>query len=236
MTVVLVHGAWHDPWHWSQVIERLSAPTVTVDLPSCRVPYGDMHDDATEVRRVLDGLSDVTLVAHSYGGIPATQAAAGHPSVSHLLYLAAYNADVGEALAGFEPADPGEANIRPATDCEMTSDGLLRIRPDRAAEVLFHDCPDAAAAIARLRPMSPTVLGQAPTAVAWRELPSVYAVCTNDRATAVSVQRRLSRRAQRVVEIDSGHSPFLAQPDQVAQLIEEVPRILGETLARPEPS
>lgn len=222
MTVVLVHGAWHSPWHWEQVLRLLPMPAVTVDLPSCGPDRGDMHDDAAAIRAELDRHDTVTLVAHSYGGIPATEAAAGHPAVSGLLYLAAYNADRDETLAGLAPEDPDEPNIRPQVDCEPTADGRIAFRPDRAVEVLFHDCPDPAEAARHLRAMPPAFTGQSPRAVAWKDIPSAYAVCTRDRATAVSVQRRLAERAGRVFEIDSGHAPFLARPDRVAAIIADV--------------
>jgi pimeloyl-ACP methyl ester carboxylesterase len=178
-----------------------------------------MHADADAIRRVLDEHADVTLVAHSYGGIPATEAAAGHPAVRALVYLAAYNADRGETLAGLAPDDPAEANVRPETDCVLTADGLVAFRPDRAADVFFHDCPYPREAARHLRPMAPAFIQQAPDAVGWKEIPSAYVVCTRDRATAVSVQRRLAARAKRTFEVATGHSSFLADPGRIADII-----------------
>ncbi|WP_051844720.1 alpha/beta hydrolase [Streptomyces sp. NRRL S-813] len=101
-TAVLVHGAWHSPWCRHEVVaelERQGIRSVLVDLPSCRaaVPEAraDMHADAAEIRRTPDAHDDVVLVAHSYAGIPATEAAAGHPAVRHLVCVAAYIADEG---------------------------------------------------------------------------------------------------------------------------------------------
>jgi hypothetical protein len=37
------------------------------------------------------------VVAHSYGGMPITQAAAGLPQVLHIVYLATFQLDVGES-------------------------------------------------------------------------------------------------------------------------------------------
>ena len=224
MTVVLVHGAWHSPSHWNSLIPQLSMPTVAVDLPSSGSGRADadMHADAAAIRRVLDEHKQVTLVAHSYGGIPATEAAADHPAVRSLLYVAAFNADLGETLGGFEPADPAVPNVHPATDCEPAPGGLVAFRRDRAIGVFYHDCPDPDEAIRHLRPMAPAVIGQAPSAVAWKEIPSAYVICTRDRASAVSTQRRLAARAQRVFEVGTGHSPFLASPGQLARIITEV--------------
>ena len=75
--VVLVHGAWHAPWHWHEVAARLAARRLTVetvDLPSCRPERGDLYDDSAAIRSALDRYDDAVLVAHSYGGIPATDA------------------------------------------------------------------------------------------------------------------------------------------------------------------
>lgn len=54
--------------------------------------------------------------------------------------------------------------------------------------------------------------------VPWPQ-PSTYLVCTQDRGTPVTAQRKFARRANRLVEIDSGHRPFLSQPEAVADLI-----------------
>ena len=127
-------------------------------------------------------------------------------------------ADLGESLGGFEPpAD--EPNIHPQVDLEMTAEQTVIMKPDRAREVLFHDCPDPDAAAEHLRPMNPAAIGQTPKSVAWKGIPASYVITTNDRATAVSVQRRLSERSAQVYEIASGHSSFLAVPEQVTKVI-----------------
>lgn len=220
--VVLVHGAWHDPWHWHEVASELRArgrQVETVDLPSCRPERGDLYDDSAAIRAALDRHTDALLVAHSYGGIPATDAAAGHPAVRRIVYLSAYMADIGESLGGFEPP-PEEPNIHPQTDLEMVDEQTMIMKPDRAPDVLFHDCPDVEAAVDHLRGMNPAVLGQAPKSVAWQDTPSTYVMTTDDRATAVSVQRELSKRAEAVAEIGCGHSSFLARPDDVCRIID----------------
>lgn len=98
VSVVLVHGGFLGPWSWADVVtglDRFGIATVVPDLPSMgdpgEAPLGDFYADAGEVRRVLDSLSGpVLLCGHSYGGAVITEAAAGpHPSVAHLVYLAA---------------------------------------------------------------------------------------------------------------------------------------------------
>jgi pimeloyl-ACP methyl ester carboxylesterase len=227
-TVVLVHGAWHSPWCWNQVVTELNhygTPSVTVDLPSCRddgTPAGDMHADADAIRQTLDRYDDVVLVAHSYGGIPATEAAAGHPAVRHIVYVAAYNADEGESLMGYAVPDPGPDVLNPGTDLDIGATGMMAVKAERAPTLFYNDLEPAAAAeaVSHLRAMSAAVLEQTPTAIAWKGIPSTYVLTGLDNATPTVVQRELCKRAGQVYELeDSGHSPFLSQPKKVADVI-----------------
>lgn len=227
-TVVFVHGAWHSPWCWNQVIAELDQygiPSVTVDLPSCRTdgaPAGDMHADAAEIRRVLDGYDDVVLVAHSYGGIPATEGAAEHPAVRHIVYVAAYNADDGETLMGYALPDPGPDVLNPGTDLDIGETGMMAVKAERAPILFYNDLEAGAAAeaVGHLRAMSAAVLEQSPTAIAWKGIPSTYILTGRDNATPTVVQRELCKRAGTVYELeDSSHSPFLSQPKKVADII-----------------
>jgi pimeloyl-ACP methyl ester carboxylesterase len=54
---------------------------------------------------------------------------------------------------------------------------------------------------------------------AWREKPSTYLVCTRDRAIPEDVQRRLAVRTRRVVDLPTGHFPFLTAPDRLADAL-----------------
>ncbi|MGV9347832.1 alpha/beta fold hydrolase [Streptomyces spiralis] len=229
-TAVLVHGAWHSPWCRHEVVaelERQGIRSVLVDLPSCRaaVPEAraDMHADAAEIRRTLDAHDDVVLVAHFYAGIPATKAAAGHPAVRHLVHVAAYIADEGETLLGYALSDAGPDVLDPAKDLDVDpATGTMTVRPDRAPLLFCADLAPAAAdeAVRHLRPMSASVLDQAPTAIAWRGLPSTYLLTGRDNATPTVVQRRLVRRADGIEELpDSSHAPFLSHPRTVARTI-----------------
>jgi pimeloyl-ACP methyl ester carboxylesterase len=222
-TVVLVHGAWHGAWCWEKVVPRLQAagvPAVAVDLPGhgkSAEPFGDLHDDAAAVRRLLDAAGGpVVLCGHSYGGMVITEAG-DHPAVRHLVYLAAFMPDEGVALRGISrpPRPSGLSNAAVLGD-----DGLVRLGPGAAA-ALYHDCDpaDIEGALRRLGPHPAATFTQAPAAVAWHTVPSTYVVCTADRAIPPDFQRAMAERAGRVVEWPTGHSPFFARPDLVAELL-----------------
>src|SRR5688572_16441648 len=86
-TVVLVHGAFADASGWDAVTERLHDHGYTVLAPAN--PLRGLASDAAYVSSVLDTIEGpIVLVGHSYGGAVITNAAAGHPNVVALVYVA----------------------------------------------------------------------------------------------------------------------------------------------------
>src|SRR5918999_1037778 len=81
--------------------------------------------------------------------------------------------------------------------------------------------PAGGGALERLTRQPLAVFGQAPRAVAWREKPSTYVVCAEDRATPPEAQRGYARRAGKVVELPTGHHPMLSHPELLARVIAE---------------
>jgi pimeloyl-ACP methyl ester carboxylesterase len=102
-SLLLVHGAWHGPWAWRQLIDQLPDIDVhTVALPTSGddpAMLGDLYDDAAVVSAAVAAVSGpVVVVAHSYGGAPVTQALADADNVRRIVYLAAFQPDVGDSL------------------------------------------------------------------------------------------------------------------------------------------
>ena len=101
----------------------------------------------------------------------------------------------------------------------------MGIKAELAPAAFMHDCDEAAVAgaLERLTRQPLAVFGQTPRAVAWREKPSTYVVCAEDRATPAEAQRGFARRAGRVVELPTGHNPMLSWPEGLAQVLAEAP-------------
>jgi pimeloyl-ACP methyl ester carboxylesterase len=89
--------------------------------------------------------------------------------------------------------------------------------------MLFHDCPPAIAsgAARRLRRQHWRVTQEVTPLRRWPEVPSTYIVATGDRAVAPRYCRELARArlGSDAVEIEGGHSPFLARPAALASLL-----------------
>jgi pimeloyl-ACP methyl ester carboxylesterase len=217
--VILVHGAWHGAWAWSAVVERLAAEgirTIAFDLPSRGLDtdaLGDLHDDAETVRAAIAGAGAPALVvAHSYGGLPVGEGAAG---AAHLLYLTAFMIEPGQSLLGLRHG------VEP--DWWVTSEDGRTLLPDDPVHVFYEDCaPDVAAcAVAALVPHRKDAFLQETRAAAWQSVPSTYVVCGRDNAIPPEVQERMAARAGTVSHIDASHSPFLSRPDEVTAIIQE---------------
>lgn len=224
MRVVFVHGACvrDGAWWWrpaAAALQEHGIHSVAPSLPSCGEgdrpagPHGPgLPDDVAAVRRVLtESVEPSVVVAHSYGGIVAT--------VRHLVFVSSYLPEAGESLSTFGADTPP-----PFLDFDP-DDGTFGARPDMFAETFAQDCPPDIArdAVTRLVRQTLAVTHQTVRAAAWHDLPTTYLVCTEDRGTPAEVQRVFARRAHKVVEVQTGHHPFLSQPQAVADVIANLP-------------
>ncbi|MEV4292945.1 alpha/beta hydrolase [Nonomuraea bangladeshensis] len=158
------------------------------------------------------------VVGHSYGGVVAGAAAAGPAQVRQLVYIASFLPQVGESLASFGDGTP-------APYLDFGSDGTFGVRAEVATRTFLQDCDREAVeqAHARLVRQSAAVIAAVITgpvqAAAWQHVPSTYVVCAQDNGTPAAVQRVQAGRATHVVEVATGHHPFLSRPSVVARLL-----------------
>ncbi len=224
--IVLVHGAWHGSWAWSPLLpllrERGLRPVV-VDLKSA-LGEDDLRADVAAVRSVLAESDEPTvLLGHSYGGMVITEAAAEVEHVSHLVYVGAFMLDTGDSvMSAVGGATPPWWNV----DAEA---GLIDVIDP--IEVFYQDLNADLAAewAARLGHQTLASFSQPLLAAAWRAIASTYVVCGRDNAIPPDVQRAMSQRATRSVEIHTGHSPFGSRPAELADLIVLAARESGQT-------
>jgi pimeloyl-ACP methyl ester carboxylesterase len=217
-TLVLVHGAWYSPEHWGPLRAALDdVSTVTVDLASTGndpAELTDMADDAALVRETVDAIEGpVVVVAHSYGGIPVTEALTHAPNVARLVYVTSFQLDVGDSLMS---SIGGWAPDWWEFDHEA---GVMSI--SRPVEAFLHDLPpdEAAQAVAGMRLQSIRSFEQRLSGAAWHTIPSTYVVTTADAAIPPDLQRQMAQRCERVHELPTSHSPFLSATGELADLL-----------------
>jgi pimeloyl-ACP methyl ester carboxylesterase len=112
---VLVHGAWHGSWCWQRVRSALQAlghqvftPTLTgvgerSHLLSNQV---DLRTQILDVVNLIrwEGLNDIVLCGHSYGGFVVSGVADELPErIRSLVFLDAFVPENGESLVDYAP-------------------------------------------------------------------------------------------------------------------------------------
>lgn len=222
-TYVLVHGAWGGPWCWRDLTAQFDERHVAwraVDLPSAQRdgdPLADLDQDAAVVAAACEGLGNVILVGHSYGGAVVSQAAHLVGELSRLVYIAAVVPAKGESATDVSRL----VRVRTTLDEAMILDGpVLRLDPDLAGAALYHDC-DSATRDWAVRQLSTQTLASFRSPRTGPDVPvaSRYIACLDDRAIDPSLQEILAARCGERVELPSGHSPFFSHPTQLADLI-----------------
>lgn len=229
---LLIHGASHGAWCWSEMLPRLNKgghSARAIDLPS----HGD---DPTPVNDVtLDLYVDailaaiktpVILVGHSMAGYPVSAAAMRAPDlIEKVVYVTAYLPKTGESLADRRRKALGKPM---AGTVQMSEDRKSYIYPpDKCKEMFYQDCPpalaDAAVGQLCMQAVAPTSAALAVTP-ALTTLPRHYIRCTQDNTIPPEFQVHMTKDwpAQNLHEISCGHSPFFAQPDRLAELLIQI--------------
>ena len=111
LTFVLIHGAWHGGWCWRRVADlligrghRVFTPTLTgvADRSHVGGPEVDLTTHIDDVANLLkwEGLTDVVLCGHSYGGMVISGAAERAPpgAIGSIVFLDAFLPEDGHSL------------------------------------------------------------------------------------------------------------------------------------------
>lgn len=222
--IVLVHGANVDGSTWREVYDRLTARDFNVTV--VQMPLTSAEDDIAAVRRNLDAQDGpVLLVGHSYGGAVISQAG-DDPDVKGLVYVAAFQPDIGESAGALLASTSTEFT---PDKLRIFEDGHYLVEEDAFVSLVGNGLSaEDAAFVARSQAMSNTaILEHEADAAAWTEKPSWSAIATEDLTIEPGLQRRMAERAgSTIVEIENGHMLPMTSPDEVAALIQRAAEAL----------
>jgi alpha-beta hydrolase superfamily lysophospholipase len=226
---VLVHGAWHAGACWQPLVDVLEARgerVVAPDLPSDD-PGAGLEEYAAAVVDAAAGFDEpVVVVGHSLAGltiplIPERRPVAGLVFVAAI--LPAPGRPVGEVLGedAFSPGFPELTAAHQSTE----ADGGSRWDREGAIAAFYHDVPehllDRAVAALRAQRWGP-VQGDWPLE-AYPDVPLRYVACSDDRIMDPDWQIRMARERLGVTAdvLDCAHSPMLACPVELADLLQK---------------
>jgi pimeloyl-ACP methyl ester carboxylesterase len=219
-TWLVCHGAWSAGWAWKKMRPLLSeggstiwTPTYTglgerAHLASAQVTVDTHVQDIVAVLEMED-LRDVTLIAHSYGGIVGTGVAGrARTRIRQLIYVDAFVPRSGQSLQDIA----GKFDVQP--------DGLVAPRPTP------QDTPaDDLAWIAARRLPQPANTLTTPVRFDESNLPPRAYVRALRLAPGDPLKSSFDRaRAERwpLREIDTSHNPHITAPALLLQTLQQL--------------
>ena len=227
---MLVHGDWADGSStWSSVIERLQDRGFTVVAPPnlLRGPA----TDAPYLASYLQSISGpIVLVAHSYGGFVATNAATGNANVKALVYIDAFMPDEGET-GGALVEDSGSCIVGSALNAVPFDGGVdlyLRWEANRSSPYPgFVECfangvelDEAGVLAAAQRPAALAQFTEPSGPPAWKTIPSWSLIGTLDNVIPRALLEEMSSRAgARISRVRAGHLTPITRPADVTKVI-----------------
>lgn len=224
-TYVLIHGASSDSWYWHRVVPLLRARGHDVIAPD--LPIGEDSAGLAEYRdTVLDAIGDrsdggdLIVVAQSMGGFTAPLVCERVP-VQLLVLVAAMVPAPGESGAQWW-VNTGYADAKREQD---ERDGRP---PDAGLDLMtafFNDVPPEVVEEAFARgelPQSDAPFKHPWPLDAWPNVPTKFLLCREDRFFPAEFMRRVVPARLGIVpdEMDSGHLPALAHPDELVERLE----------------
>jgi pimeloyl-ACP methyl ester carboxylesterase len=232
--LVLIHGGAHGAWCWDNVLPLLEHEVCVVDLPGrpnkpdvlAELTLDDFADSVVADVNAA-GLHRVVLVGHSMAGltVPGVMARLGERVVGVVL-VACMVPEPGCAAIDLVPVPlRGYLRRRFARAIDDPADPGLTI-PRRLAKRLFYNDMSASAArpyLDRLCADAPRVFFEPATLpMERRGVPITWVRLARDKAVTPRTQDRLiARLGADVREIDSGHSPMINHPAEIAAILNE---------------
>jgi pimeloyl-ACP methyl ester carboxylesterase len=227
-TVVLVPGAFADSTGWNGVVKKLKREGCPVVAAAS--PLRGLRNDAAFLNDLLANIhGPVVLAAHSYGGAGISNAADGAGNVKALVSIAAFIPGEGESAPALTDKFPGSTlgdALRPVPislpDGSKETD--FYIDQDKFHHQFAADVPRNTADLMAVtqRPVTGAVLVEAASEPAWKTIPSLASVATDDLDIPLRTQIFMAERAKaHILEVRASHAVSVSHPDDVAGIVEK---------------
>lgn len=229
---LLIHGSGHGAWCFSDLIPKIEAlghSARAIDLPGHGqnpYPLGEITLDLYRDAILSEIQEPLILVGHSMAGFPISAAAEKDPSnITRLVYLCAYAPHHGASLVDMRKEAPRQPLMEAI---EKTTDGLgFTVKPEKIRQVFYHDCSDEQIALAGKNLCIQAIKPQA-TSISlgdnYASVSKTYIRCANDQTIPPEYQTTMTKDwpEQDVYHMDTGHSPFFADPEGLAALLDQI--------------
>ena len=229
-TYVLIHGSWHGAWCWYKIIPLLQQAghqVIALDLPGHGRDWTAPREVSLQryvesVCKVLDAQAEpVILVGHSRGGIVISQTAEHRSDkIRTLVYLAAFLIPNGETLMTTALSDPDSLII--SNTVVNQEQGSTMLKAEAFRDALYGDCSQEdivlATALLTPEPIAPSATPLCLSEEHFGRIPRVYIETLQDKGVTPALQKNMYTVSpcQQILSMDTSHSPFLSQPQQLA--------------------
>ncbi|MCC5811671.1 MAG: alpha/beta fold hydrolase [Ectothiorhodospiraceae bacterium] len=236
--LILIHGAWAGGWVWEGILPALRDAGLephAVDLPGNG--SDDTPPEAVTLQLYVDTLRELllnlpgkaSLVAHSGGGVIATQLAEAEPDlIRSVVFIAGMMLPSGMGFAQLttplKEEDPTAAGIMPHLEWNA-SRSISRVPAAAARDIFFQDVPDEAAwaAARKLGPQPESGRAVQPrwTPERFGRIPRLYVEALEDRSVVLAAQRRMQSLVPgaTVASLPTGHAPQLSAPQALTDAV-----------------
>lgn len=234
-TIVLVHGAFETSAVWGYVVAKLEKDGYTVkniELPGRTGNEKPMSEvslalyQQTVARAIADETHPVVLVGHSFGGFTISAEAEAEPEkIKTLVYVAAYLPKNGDSLLSLATADAG-SKLGPLLNIDKEH-GFASVKAGMGGGVFASDGPqpvqEAVSSAVVSEPLAPLGTPVTLSAARFGKVDKVAIRTLRDQVISTSFQAGMIKAGPVRLEltINTGHVPFITQPDALAAEIEK---------------
>jgi pimeloyl-ACP methyl ester carboxylesterase len=235
MLYLLIHGSWHGAWCWQKLTPLLinSGHRVNcLELPGCgedanNAPNIVFEDYYQAVYQTIKNSSEpLIVVAHSSAGLFTARVCEElHEHIQNVFYIAGWLPFAGKSL--LDMALSYNNSQLPTIFIDCGNPKLRAVNPEGAKQVFYHDCTETEQnwASARLKPKAaqPDIEKMPPITPTHSLAKSTYIICEQDRVVNPLAQLDMANRfgftEENIRRISTGHSPFLAKPQELVKII-----------------
>ena len=216
--VVLVHGAFAPRSGWQQVYSILKKNGYKTTI--VQIPLTSLKEDVAAVKQALDKLdTKAVLVGHSWSGTVITEAGM-HPNVAALVYISAFQPDVGETTlqwVQFEPSAP-ESGLLPPDEKGFVYYDKDKFHLGFSADLSKEQSEFMADA---QQPIAASCFTDKISQAAWHYKPCYGIVGTADKSINPIILRSMYKRSlTKLTEIEgASDAVFISHPREVVKVI-----------------
>jgi pimeloyl-ACP methyl ester carboxylesterase len=235
-TYLFIHGALRGAWLWERIIPLLQKKggmnIIALDLPGHGKRAAEragvdmsayINDIISSIKK--QNLSDIVLVGHSMSGVIISRVGEEVPErIRHLVYLAAVVPRDGDALIELLTKERREALHKLEGKATEIYGPIDALRP-----LYFTDLPDGEEKDSFLKQLTPQPLAAFFEKIPLKrfyslKIPRTYVLGLRDKSLPPELTRGFAERlGVKPVEIDAGHDMMISRPEEVAEVLLNIP-------------